>query len=278
MFRGMSRVFEEDPFFRDPLAAHNEHIRQFVSEPFDRDPFFAGRERRLAQRGHPDCQAMSCSLMPFGSFGGMQNIDFRDPFSAVNMMMSNMGNHMMDLQANFDKMALNSNAHVFSSSSMMTFTKKGDEPPKIFQASAQTHVAPGGIKETRKALKDSETGLEKMAIGHHIQDRAHVIQKAKNNKTGDEELNQEFVNLDETEAHAFDEQWQKEIQKFKLSLGRNNIDAPRLRNIQHVGREDAVRREKTHPRPTIEGSRKPKSSLQNLTVKGSHVPLKASKN
>ncbi|XP_042314712.1 myeloid leukemia factor 1 isoform X8 [Sceloporus undulatus] len=262
MFRGMSRVFEEDPFFRDPLAAHNEHIRQFVSEPFDRDPFFAGRERRLAQRGHPDCQ----------------NIDFRDPFSAVNMMMSNMGNHMMDLQANFDKMALNSNAHVFSSSSMMTFTKKGDEPPKIFQASAQTHVAPGGIKETRKALKDSETGLEKMAIGHHIQDRAHVIQKAKNNKTGDEELNQEFVNLDETEAHAFDEQWQKEIQKFKLSLGRNNIDAPRLRNIQHVGREDAVRREKTHPRPTIEGSRKPKSSLQNLTVKGSHVPLKASKN
>lgn len=53
------------------------------------------------------------------------------------------------------------------------------------------------IKEIRKAVRDSESGLEKMAVGHHIHDRAHVIQKAKNNKTGDEELNQEFINLDE---------------------------------------------------------------------------------
>lgn len=53
------------------------------------------------------------------------------------------------------------------------------------------------VKETRKALKDSESGLEKMAIGHHIHDRAHVIKKSRNNKTGDEELNQEFINLDE---------------------------------------------------------------------------------
>lgn len=36
-----------------------------------------------------------------------------------------------------------------------------------------------------------------MAVGHHIHDRAHVVQKAKNNKTGEEELNQEFINLDE---------------------------------------------------------------------------------
>lgn len=39
-----------------------------------------------------------------------------------------------------------------------------------------------------------------MAIGHHIQDRAHIVQKAKNNKTGDEELNQEFFNLDESKT------------------------------------------------------------------------------
>lgn len=54
------------------------------------------------------------------------------------------------------------------------------------------------VKETRKALKDSESGLEKMAIGHHINDRAHVIKKSKNSKTGDEEMNQEFINLDES--------------------------------------------------------------------------------
>ncbi|XP_053164046.1 myeloid leukemia factor 1 isoform X5 [Hemicordylus capensis] len=287
MFGGLTRIFEDDPFFRDPFAAHNEHMRHFFSDAFGRDQFPAlkdGREGTLNQRGCPDSRvalrdnhkAMNCSLMPFGSFGGM-NMDFRDPFSAMDRMMSNMRNSMVDLQRNFDKMALDPNAHSFSSSSVMTYSKKGDEPPKVFQASAQTRMAPGGIKETRKALKDTESGLEKMAIGHHIQDRAHVIRKAKNNKTGDEELNQEFVNLDEAEAHTFDEEWQKEILRFKPSGVRNNIDAPRHRSIHHVSKEDAPRREKTHPRTAIEGRRRPTSSVEKLNIKGSHVPLKTSK-
>uniref|UniRef100_A0A803SR83 Myeloid leukemia factor 1 n=2 Tax=Anolis carolinensis TaxID=28377 RepID=A0A803SR83_ANOCA len=287
MFGSLSRVFEEDPFFRDPFAAHNEHVRRFFSEPFGRDPFLAiknGGERSIDHRGRPDSQValrnnhktMNFPLMPFGCSVGM-NMDFRDPFSAMDRMMSNMRNSMLELQRNFDKMAVDQNAHTFSSSSVMTYSKKGDEPPKIFQASAQTRMAPGGIKETRKALKDSESGLEKMAIGHHIQDRGHVIQKEKNNKTGNEELNQEFINLDETEAQAFDDQWQKEIVKFKPSLGRNNRNVTRHRSIQHLGKEDAVRREKTHPRTPIEGSRRQQSSAEKLSVKGSHVPLKASK-
>ncbi|XP_025025350.1 myeloid leukemia factor 1 isoform X2 [Python bivittatus] len=283
---GLSRMFEDDPFFRDPLIAHNEHVHRFFSEPFGRDPFLAIEDRQggLHQRGHPNSQmalrdndkAMSFPLMPFGCFGGM-NMNFRNPFFAMDRMMSNMRNNMMELQRNFDKMALDPNAHSYSSSSVMTYSKKGDQPPKVFQASAQTRIAPGGIKETRKAVKDSESGLEKMSIGHHIQDRAHVIQKAKNNKTGDEELNQEFINLDEGEAHAFDEQWQKEILKFKPSGGRNNVDSPRHRSIHHVSKEDAPRREKVHPRTAVEGPRRPTSSIEKLNVKGSHVPLKNSK-
>lgn len=53
------------------------------------------------------------------------------------------------------------------------------------------------ITETRRALKDSESGLEKMAIGHHIQDRGHVVEKKHNKKTGEKELNQDFQNMDE---------------------------------------------------------------------------------
>ncbi|XP_053164048.1 myeloid leukemia factor 1 isoform X7 [Hemicordylus capensis] len=272
MFGGLTRIFEDDPFFRDPFAAHNEHMRHFFSDAFGRDQFPAlkdGREGTLNQRGCPDSRVALRD--------NHKNMDFRDPFSAMDRMMSNMRNSMVDLQRNFDKMALDPNAHSFSSSSVMTYSKKGDEPPKVFQASAQTRMAPGGIKETRKALKDTESGLEKMAIGHHIQDRAHVIRKAKNNKTGDEELNQEFVNLDEAEAHTFDEEWQKEILRFKPSGVRNNIDAPRHRSIHHVSKEDAPRREKTHPRTAIEGRRRPTSSVEKLNIKGSHVPLKTSK-
>lgn len=36
-----------------------------------------------------------------------------------------------------------------------------------------------------------------MAIGHHIHDRGHVVEKKYNKKTGDKELNQNFQNMDE---------------------------------------------------------------------------------
>lgn len=37
-----------------------------------------------------------------------------------------------------------------------------------------------------------------MSIGHHIQDRGHVIERKENRKTGEKELNQDFQNMDES--------------------------------------------------------------------------------
>ncbi|KAL2301409.1 hypothetical protein Nmel_011981, partial [Mimus melanotis] len=130
------------------------------------------------------------------------------------------------------------------------------------------------IKETRRALKDSESGLEKIAIGHHIQDRAHVVKKSRNSRTGDEEMNQEFINLDESEAATFDEEWQKEIMKFRPCRSREAVENPRLRSIHYSPRESAPRREKPLGAP---GSRMPRDSLETLSVRGAHVPLKGSR-
>ncbi|XP_027503119.1 myeloid leukemia factor 1 isoform X2 [Corapipo altera] len=272
MFGGLGRCFEEDPFFRDPFAAHHEHMRQVMrsfSEPFGREPFPSlpeGRdrgERALERRTRPDSR-----LAPRGN---RRDADFGDPFSAMDRMMSNMRNSMLEMHRKFDDLSMNPDGHTFSSSSMMTYSKVGDEPPKVFQASAQTRTAPGGVKETRKALKDSESGLEQMAIGHHIQDRAHVIKKSKNCKTGDEEMNQEFINLDENEAESFDEEWQKEVMKFRPSRTRSSLEAPKSRSINY--KENGSKREKLLG---TGGSRVPKDSLESLSVKGTHVPLNKS--
>ncbi|XP_056354418.1 myeloid leukemia factor 1 isoform X1 [Oenanthe melanoleuca] len=292
MFGGFGRCFEDDPFFRDPFAAHHEHMRQMMrsfSEPFGRDPFLSlpeGRERPRAEgRAQQGSQvalrgpgrATSFSLMPFAGFGRGQDVDFGDPFSAMDRMMSNMRNSMLEMHRKFDDLSMQPNGgHSFSSSSMMSYSKVGDEPPKIFQASAQTRMAPGGIKETRRALKDSESGVEKIAIGHHIQDRAHVVKKSRNSKTGDEEMNQEFINLDESEADTFDEEWQKEIMKFRPCRSRETVENPRQnpRSIQYSPRESGSRREKPLGAP---GSRMPRDSLETLNVKGTQLPLKGSK-
>ncbi|RXM28573.1 Myeloid leukemia factor 1 [Acipenser ruthenus] len=160
--------------------------------------------------------------------------DGRSPFSMVDSMMANMRNMMRDMHRNIDNFSLDSNAHSFSSSSVMMYSKVGDEHAKVFQASSQTRRVPGGIKETRRSLKDSESGIEKMAIGHHIHDRAHVIAQSQNKKTGDQERNEEFLNLEETEAQSFEEEWQRGVSKFKPSVPLSHLEAPKHRTVHRA--------------------------------------------
>ncbi|EHH16640.1 hypothetical protein EGK_11959 [Macaca mulatta] len=261
----------------ESILAHRENMPQMMrslSEPFGRDLLSIpdGRGRARNHRGHNDedsLTAMSCSLVPFGSFGGMHT-DV-SPFQTVDQMVSNMRNYMQKLERNFGQLSLDPNGHSFCSSSVMTYSKIGDEPPKVFQASTQTRRAPGGIKETRKAMRDSDSGLEKMAIGHHIHDRAHVIKKSKNRKTGDEEVNQEFINMNENDAHAFDEEWQSEVLKYKP--GRHNLENTRMRSVGHEnpGSQELKRREKPQQSPAIERGRRSNVLGDKLHIKGSSV-------
>ncbi|XP_037533723.1 myeloid leukemia factor 1 [Nematolebias whitei] len=225
----MLREFDEDPFFSDPFRAHGDHMRQMMrsfSEPFGapllpsitdgRNP---GREMTehpsssLALRsGHRD---MSRSMFPFGS---TDNTDvMQNPFSMFDNMMSNVRNKMEEMHRNFGNTSTDPNTHSFSSSSVVTYSKVGNEPPKVFKAVSSTRHAPGGIKETHHAVKDSESGLEKMKIGHHIKDKGHVVEKKYNKKTGEKELNQDFQNMDESEAHLFYDEWQQELSRFQSS-------------------------------------------------------------
>uniref|UniRef100_A0A8C6DE64 Myeloid leukemia factor 1 n=1 Tax=Moschus moschiferus TaxID=68415 RepID=A0A8C6DE64_MOSMO len=133
------------------------------------------------------------------------------------------------------------------------------------------------IKETRKALRDSDSGVEKMAVGHHLHDRAHVIKKSKNNKTGDEEVNQEFINMNECDAHAFDDEWQNEILKYQPRGQWRNLDNSRMRSVgnENSGSRELKRREKHHQSPAIEHGRRSNVFVDKLNIKGS--PVKISK-
>lgn len=56
------------------------------------------------------------------------------------------------------------------------------------------------VKETRKSERDSERGTERMAVGHHIRDRAHIIERTRR-RGGDIEENQELINLDDSKNY-----------------------------------------------------------------------------
>lgn len=245
MFNSNFMDFDEDPFFADPFRAHRDHMRQMMrsfSEPFGgplMPSIMDGRSRGRDMAEHPSASSalreehrdMSRSLLPFGSIDTTEMM--RNPFSMFDNMMTNMRNRM-ETHRNFENMSTDPNTHSFSSSSVMTYSKVGNEPPKVFQASSSTRRAPGGIKETRQALRDSESGLEKMAIGHHIQDRGHVVEKKMNKKTGEKEFIQDFQNMDESEAQSFDDEWQQELSKFVSHGPMSHPAEPRLRGAHRA--------------------------------------------
>ena len=65
-------------------------------------------------------------------------------------------------------MASSPNGYSYSSSKVMSYSNDGRGEPKYFEASSSTKTAPGGVKETQKTMRDSESGIHKMAVGHHI--------------------------------------------------------------------------------------------------------------
>ncbi|XP_008835682.1 myeloid leukemia factor 1 isoform X2 [Nannospalax galili] len=250
----------------DSFLAHRESMRHMMrsfSEPFGRDllSISDGRGRTHNRRGHEDGEdSLTCTDV--------------NPFQTMDRMMLNMRNSIRELQRNFGHLSVDPDGHSFCSSSVMTYSKVGDEPPKVFQASTQTRRAPGGIKETRRTMRDSDSGLEKMAIGHHIHDRAHVIKKSKNSKTGDEEVNQEFINMNESDAHAFDDEWQNEVLKYKPNGRSHNLENMRMQRVGHdsSGSREHKRREKLQS-PAIESGRRANAFTDKLNVKGSPVKI-----
>lgn len=70
------------------------------------------------------------------------------------------------------------------------------EHPASFSELTCCHFTPQ-IRETRQSMRDSESGLERLAIGHHIGDRAHIMERSRNRRTGDREERQDYINLDE---------------------------------------------------------------------------------
>lgn len=109
------------------------------------------------------------------------------------------------------------NGPSFCSSSVISMTHGPDGRPQVYQATSSTKTGPGGIRETQKTMQDSRTGVKKMAIGHHIGERGHVIEREQNLRSGQQEERQDFINLDEDDAEQFDREFtQKAHQGMRL--------------------------------------------------------------
>ncbi|KAK9729324.1 Myelodysplasia-myeloid leukemia factor 1-interacting protein [Popillia japonica] len=181
LFGSLFNDMEDDPFFGSHVRTMR-HMNNMMNSLFA-DPFgMMGNdygERALTHRANSHN-----SLMPFGF-----------PMPNINRLLSGSLDSLGD-------------AHCYSSSTVVSMTSGPDGRPQVYKASSSTRVAPGGIKETQKTVCDSRTGTKKMAIGHHIGERAHIVEREQNYRSGDQEERQEFINLDEEEADDFNKEWE----------------------------------------------------------------------
>uniref|UniRef100_A0AAZ1XBC2 Myeloid leukemia factor 2 n=1 Tax=Oreochromis aureus TaxID=47969 RepID=A0AAZ1XBC2_OREAU len=182
MFRFLSDV-DEDPYMilpspMDPFAAHRQQMRSLFG-PFGMEPFPLAPQ----MQPHRASRRQAGPLAPFGMMG-------------------------------MDRMSGSPNCQTFSSSTVISYSSTDPGAPKVYQQTSATRTGPGGIRETRQSVRDSESGLEGLAIGHHIGDRAHIMARSRNRRTGDCEERQDYINLDESEGPAFDEEWRREAGRY----------------------------------------------------------------
>ncbi|XP_047535381.1 myeloid leukemia factor isoform X2 [Vanessa atalanta] len=180
LFGSLMGDVEDDPFF----GSHMRHMRQMnnMMNSMFADPFGMLRDGPLALTGSRHGSSMMPFMPQMPSLNRLFTADLTD-------------GHM--------------SAGSSFSSSTVVMSSGPSGSPQVFSSSSSMKIGPNGVKETRKTLQDSRTGLKKMSIGHHIGERAHVIEREQNVFSGDAEERQEFINLEEEEAEDFDREFQE---------------------------------------------------------------------
>ena len=189
------------------------------------------------------------ALTPFGMNRGMT------PFNGFpNMMMPPM--NMGQPQGSFY-------------SSVVSYSSDGTNPPQVYEETNMNLVGPNGVREEKHTVRDSRSGVQKMKIGRHIQDRGHVIERSKNQYTGDQEENNEFINIEEEEAPQFNQEWGARMSNAYGSSRHQYLQGPSRSNRLAITAPESA---PSSPAVSSSSMKKFKSKLQkkDKNIKKSH--------
>lgn len=196
-----------------------------IMNDFDDDPFFGSHMRHMRQMNN-----MMSSLFndPFGMFGdptgGRLAIGGPRHGSSLMPFMPQMPSLNINrlLSGGLDHGMMGGGCNSFSSSTVI-MSNGPHGRPQVISSTSSTKVGPNGVKETTKTMQDSRTGTKKMAIGHHIGERGHVIEREQNVLSGDSEEHQEFINLEEEEVDEFDKEFHDRAGAYNSTSNRARL-------------------------------------------------------
>jgi len=235
MFRG----FDDDPFFRE----FNDGMRRTHGDTFGdmmggRGDMFRDMDNMMnsMMRGFGPNMGMLEGPRDAGDRGNRgeeRQVANRRPNNARGFFPD-----MGSLARQMEEMSQNDNGYSFSSQQVYSYRNDGSGDPQEFQATSSTAKGPGGVKETKKAYKDSTTRTQKMQYGRHIQDRATIQERSQVRDQREEKT--DYVGLTEEQAPEFDREWgSKAAGLYRPSF--TGTQPARNRGIERPGRSNKQR-------------------------------------
>jgi hypothetical protein len=151
-------------------------------------------------------------------FNGNDDDDiFRSFYSLANRLMGDMLSSRSGLDgiSSFGSSDPNDpNVKVFGISSMnVTQISRGpDGRPHIVQAHNERRMGPGGIWQTKKALRDPDHGIDKMQVGYFVGDQGEIVERHLDPTTGQYRQEIKRRGLPSNEPN-FSNQWRSQAQQ-----------------------------------------------------------------
>ena len=114
---------------------------------------------------------------------------FRSFLGIANRMMNDMvqnGPSLDGVSSLANLSSGDSGVKIFGISSMnVTQISRGpDGRPHIVQAHDERRMGPGGIWQTKKALRDPDRGIDRMQVGYFVGDQGEIIERTRDPATG----------------------------------------------------------------------------------------------
>jgi hypothetical protein len=123
-------------------------------------------------------------------FNGNNDGDvFHSFFGMANKMMNEMvrgGSGSNGVSTFMSTDSTNPNVKIFGVSSMnVTQISRGrDGRPHIIQAQDERRMGPGGVWQTKKALRDPDRGIDRMQVGYFVGDRGEIVERTLDPNSG----------------------------------------------------------------------------------------------
>lgn len=208
--------FFNDSFFETPGNSFGRFFDEDSSDERNGMPYMG----QLAPTDPNERTEMSHGR-PLNEQGMMSPFGMMNPFGSFQNAMSGMGS-FMDMSRNMQQQFMDpsqmmdmdtGNGFGYSSSKVQSYVNDGSGQPKTYQAEKSTHFAPGGVKQVQKSVRDSQKG-DKMSLGRHLRDQAHVVTKSRHRGSDNIEQAVDYHGFAEEDEPRFNEDWRNMTRQF----------------------------------------------------------------